>query len=105
MDVGSIQQAIRDNNGDGWLFFDIHRRDTIAYQLLGLDREKFTTRRWYYFIPREGTPTKLVHRVEQGQLDRLPGETVIYVGWRELHEKLRRPVGRPAGGCSCSTRR
>jgi Xaa-Pro aminopeptidase len=90
MDVNSIQQAIRDNNGDGWLFFDIHRRDTIAYQLLGLDREKFTTRRWYYFIPREGTPTKLVHRVEQGQLAKLPGETVIYVGWKELHEKLRR---------------
>jgi Xaa-Pro dipeptidase len=88
IDINRVQQAIRDNQGDGWLFFDIHRRDTIAYQMLGLDMEKFTTRRWYYFIPREGTPTKLVHRVEQGQLSRLPGDTVMYVGWKELHEKL-----------------
>ena len=89
MNVSDIQRAIRENNGDGWLFFDIHHRDTIAYRILGLDPEKFTTRRWYYFIPKEGTPTKLVHRVEQGQLDPLPGNTVVYIGWKELHEKLK----------------
>ena len=90
MNIDAIQQAIRDNNGDGWLFFDIHHRDTIGYQILGLDLNGFTTRRWYYFIPREGTPTKLVHRVEQGRLATLPGNTVVYLGWRELHDKLRR---------------
>ena len=89
MNVNDIQRAIQDNEGDGWLFCDIHHRDTIAYRILGLDLERFTTRRWYYFIPKTGMPTKLVHRVEQGRLDILPGSTVMYVGWRELHEKLR----------------
>lgn len=89
MNVNDIQRAIRDNNGDGWLFFDIHHRDILAYRILGLDLERMTTRRWYYFIPRDGTPTKLVHRVEQGRIGTLPGNTVMYIGWRELHEKLR----------------
>jgi Xaa-Pro dipeptidase len=89
MNIADIQQAIRDNHGDGWLFFDIHHRDTIAYQILGLDLEKLTSRRWYYFIPSEGTPTKLVHRVEQGKLSTLPGNTISYVAWKELHEKLK----------------
>jgi Xaa-Pro aminopeptidase len=93
MNLRDIQQAIRDNNGDGWLFFDIHHRDTLAYRILGLDLERMTTRRWYYFIPKEGMPTKLVHRVEQGRLGALPGNTVLYVGWRELHEKLRGLLG------------
>ncbi|MCE5266761.1 MAG: M24 family metallopeptidase [Planctomycetaceae bacterium] len=90
MNIRDIQQAIRDNDGDGWLFFDIHQRDPIAYQILGLDIAKFTTRRWYYFVPREGTPTKLIHRVELGRIASLPGNTVVYVGWKELHEKLKR---------------
>jgi Xaa-Pro aminopeptidase len=89
MNLNDIQRAIHDNNGDGWLFFDIHHRDHLAYRILGLDPEGMTTRRWYYFIPREGTPTKLVHRVEQGRISTLPGDTVVYVGWRDLHEKLR----------------
>jgi len=89
MNVNDIQRAIQDNEGDGWLFFDIHHRDTIAYQILGLDLERFTTRRWYYFIPKKGMPMKLVHRVEQGRLDTLPGNTVVYVGWKELHEQLK----------------
>ncbi len=89
MNIADIQQAIRDNGGDGWLFFDIHHRDTIAYRILDLDSKAFTTRRWYYFIPAEGTPTKLVHRVEGGRLSALPGNTVVYVGWRDLHEKLK----------------
>ena len=89
MNVADVQQAIRENDGDGWLFFDIHHRDTIAYRILDLDIKAFTTRRWYYFIPAEGTPTKLVHRVEGGRLSTLPGNTVVYVGWRELHEKLK----------------
>ena len=31
------------------------------------------TRRWYYLIPAQGEPTKLVHKIESGHLDTLPG--------------------------------
>ena len=49
MNLSDIQRAIQDNGGDGWLFFDIHQRDHLAYRILGLDLERMTTRRWYYY--------------------------------------------------------
>jgi hypothetical protein len=47
-----------------------------------------TTRRWYYFVPAQGTPKKLLHRVERNRLDGLPGEAQLYVGWKELRDRL-----------------
>ena len=46
------------------------------------------TRRWFYIIPREGEPTKLVHRIEAGRLDSLPGAKREYSSWRELWDNL-----------------
>jgi Xaa-Pro dipeptidase len=42
------------------------------------------TRRWLYLIPAEGQPRKLVHRIEAGVLDHLPGEKQVYLRWQEL---------------------
>lgn len=83
MDVTSIQQAIRDEGLDGWLFFDHHRRDPLAYSVLGLEIHGIVSRRWYYFIPTEGEPRKLVHRIESRHLDSLPGDKVAYSSWDE----------------------
>ena len=47
------------------------------------------TRRWYYLIPAEGEPAKLVHRVEKGSLAGLPGTEHAYSSWREQRESLR----------------
>jgi Xaa-Pro aminopeptidase len=84
MDLDAIQSALRDAGHDGWLFYDHHHRDPIAERILGLDAKAHITRRWYYFIPAEGEPRKLVHRVEQGRLDRLPGSKGMYSSWLEL---------------------
>jgi len=51
------------------------------------------SRRWFYFIPAEGEPGKLVHRIESGSLDGLPGEKLIYVGWSDMEKKLAELVG------------
>ena len=87
-DLAQVQGAIRQHGGDGWLFCDIARRDGIAYRVLGLDMSRMTTRRWYYFVPAQGAPKKLVHGIERNRLDGLPGEATLYVGWKELHERL-----------------
>jgi len=42
------------------------------------------TRRWYYVIPAKGDPAKLVHKIEAGHLDSLPGAKQQYSGWQEL---------------------
>ena len=88
MNLDQIQAALRDASLDGWLFYDHHHRDPIAARILGLDPQAPVTRRWYYFIPATGEPRKLVHRIEQGRLDALPGSKAQYSSWQELHAGL-----------------
>ncbi len=85
MNLDQIQSALRDAALDGWLFYDHHHRDPIAASILGLDPKAHISRRWYYFIPATGEPRKLVHRIEQGRLDCLPGAKTQYSSWQELH--------------------
>ncbi len=87
MDLSAIQQALRDQGFDAWLFYDHHHRDEIAYSILGLPA-LHVTRRWFYLIPATGEPIKLNHRVEPRHLTSLPGQQQHYGAWRELHEKL-----------------
>jgi Xaa-Pro aminopeptidase len=84
MELEAIQAALREAGHDGWLFYDHHHRDPIAEHILGLDEKAHITRRWYYFVPVDGEPRKLVHRVEQGRLDSLPGSKGLYSSWLEL---------------------
>lgn len=88
MNLDAIQAALRDAEIDGWLFYDHHHRDPLAAHILGLDPKAHITRRWYYFIPAQGEPRKLVHRIEQSRLDVLPGSKALYSSWKELAERL-----------------
>jgi Xaa-Pro aminopeptidase len=87
MNLAEIQSALAEAKLDGWLFYDHHRRDPIAYRVLGIEPQK-CSRRWYYLIPSAGEPRKLVHRIEKSALDGLPGEAQEYSSWREQHEAL-----------------
>jgi len=87
-DIKAIQSELRASKIDGWLFFDHHHRDPIAAGVLGLNSNGLVSRRWFYFIPAKGEPRKLVHRIEQGVLDRLAGKKYVYSGWEELHKTL-----------------
>ena len=51
MNLEQIQKALRDQQVDGWLFYDHHHRDPIAYRILGLSESSHISRRWYYLIP------------------------------------------------------
>lgn len=86
MDLTAIQSALRERNIDAWLFYDHHHRDPIAYRVLGLPANSMVTRRWFYLIPAEGEPRKLVHKIEAGHLDSLPGSKTLYSGWQELFD-------------------
>jgi Xaa-Pro aminopeptidase len=88
MDLKAIQSALHERNIDAWLFYDHHHRDPIAYKVLGLPEGTMVTRRWFYIIPREGEPMKLVHRIEAGHLDSVPGSKREYSSWRELWDNL-----------------
>ena len=87
--IARIQAELAKAGIDGWLFFDFHNRDPISYRILGLEFGKFTSRRWFYLVPKSGQPVKLVSAVEAGKLDALPGEKRVYRSWRELLDHLR----------------
>ena len=87
MNLEQIQHGLREKGIDAWLFYDYRRRDPIAYRVLGFRPHGMATRRWYYLVPAEGVPLKLVHRIESFQLDSLPGEKRTYASWQE-HSKL-----------------
>ena len=93
MNLSAIQSALREQKIDAWMFYDHHHRDPIAYRVLGLPEHQMVTRRWYYVVPAEGEPRKLVHRIEAGHLDSLPGTKREYSGWQELFENLRSMLG------------
>ena len=88
MITDQIQEALREIRLDGWLFFDHHRRDPLAYQILGIPDEVSASRRWYYFVPAQGESRKLVHRIESGALDDLPGQKECYSRWTDQRTKL-----------------
>ncbi len=88
MNLEAIQSALQEARIDGWLFYDHHHRDPLAYRILGLSDSLHISRRWFYLIPARGEPKKLVHRIEQGRLDSLPGTKAAYSTWQELEAQL-----------------
>jgi Xaa-Pro dipeptidase len=93
MDITAIQAALKKAGIDGWLLYDFRNRDYLAYRVLGLNFEKMSSRRWYYFIPAKGEPKKLVSAVERARLDSLPGKQMVYLSWAELHSSLKKMLG------------
>jgi Xaa-Pro aminopeptidase len=88
MRMQEIQEALRAEGLDGWLFFDHHRRDPLAYRVLQFDPGPVVSRRWYYLVPAHGEPRGLVHKIESRVLDPLPGVKTPYAGWQQQSEAL-----------------
>jgi len=94
--VAEIQTALQAAHLDGWLFYDFRGSDLLAPRILMLGDKASGTRRWFYYIPATGEPTKIVHSIERFKLDALPGKRVIYRGWEELHAHLAGALHGPA---------
>jgi Xaa-Pro aminopeptidase len=86
--IDSIQEALVAAGLDGWLFFDHHKRDPLAYRILDIPLDVSATRRWYYFIPAHGEPKRLVHQIESGTLDSVPGSKAVYSSWEDQQQRL-----------------
>jgi Xaa-Pro aminopeptidase len=89
MNVQEIQEALRRSGLDGWLFFDHHQRDPLAYRVLAFQPPRLPTRRWYYLVPASGEPLGLAHRIEADMLGALPGKKLFYASWQEQRDGLR----------------
>jgi len=94
LSIAAVQSALKEEGLDGWLLYDFHGSNPIARRLTGLDNGgKMTTRRWYYVIPAQGEPRKLVHAIEPFNLDHLPGSKTIYSQRQSLASGLQQVLG------------
>jgi len=93
VEIAEMQKDLRAAKLDGWLFYDFRGRDPIALRILGLP-PGMRTRRWFYFVPAKGTPKKLVHKIEAGALQSVPGDTLFYASQKELRDNLKKSLGR-----------
>lgn len=97
--ISEIQKALAEQGFDGWLFYDFRGSDILAPRILKTERLS-GSRRWFYFVPRQGEPVKVVHAIEPGQLDSLPGKKLIYREWQLLRDQVAKAIfdkGRPRG--------
>ena len=89
LDLQEVQAQLKAMKLDGWLLYDFQGLNPIARKLLGL-QEALLTRRWFCWIPSQGSMTLLCHRIERQGFDRLPASTVLFSSWEEMQAGLER---------------
>lgn len=94
--ISEIQAALQKANLDGWLFYDFRGSDILVPRILNTGRLG-GSRRWFYFVPAKGEPVKVVHAIEPGQLDSLPGEKLVYREWQLLKSQVQKAIGPKKG--------
>src|SRR4051794_27435989 len=83
-----LQSALDGEGLDGWLLYDFHGLNPVARGMLEL--RGMTTRRFFVYIPRLGSPIALTHAIEQGPWNDWPAQwpKETYSSWRSLEELL-----------------
>jgi hypothetical protein len=76
--VAEIQKALQAAKLDGWFFYDFRGSCPLALRILKLDDHAVGTRRWFYYVSASGESIKIVHRIEAGKLESLPGKRLEY---------------------------
>src|SRR5881409_1301349 len=90
-DFGALRELLGSLPADAWLLYDFRGVNPVATRVLGI--HGMGTRRFFVFLPRQGQPVALAHRIELAAFDGFPGEVRPYAAWTELHEQLRALVG------------
>ncbi len=83
-----VQQKLTELNWDGWLLYNYRRSNDLACDFLEISPEALITRRFLYWIPQKGKPIKIVHAIEEGVLNHLPGEKITFQTWKEWEERI-----------------
>ncbi|HVS61443.1 MAG TPA: Xaa-Pro peptidase family protein [Gemmatimonadaceae bacterium] len=84
----AIQSALERAGLDGWLLYDFHGLNPVAVGMLELPG--MTTRRFFVYIPRTGSPVAITHAIEQGPWTGWPSKWTKekYSSWRVLESLL-----------------
>jgi Xaa-Pro dipeptidase len=84
----ALQSALHEAGLDGWLLYDFHGLNPVAVGMLQLSG--MTTRRFFVYIPRSGSPVAITHAIEQGPWLGWPTKwrKEKYSSWRTLESLL-----------------
>ena len=87
--IEEIQSQLKLHDIEGWLLYDFHGVNSLALDVLKIPEGMLMTRRCFYWIPQEGEPLAIVHKIETHNLDHLPGRKMLYSTWKEMHLHLK----------------
>ena len=92
--IRKAQEFLKEMGADGWMLYDFHKSNYLAHLFLEIPEKAMVTRRFFYWIPKEGEPVKIVHAIEPHILDSWPGKKRMYLSW----QSLRKEVGNAVSG-------
>jgi Xaa-Pro aminopeptidase len=90
LDRDALRAGLDAAGADGWLLFEFKGMNPISLRMLELRSPG--TRRLFVYLPREGEPVAVGHKIELQALEGFPGTVLPYSRWQELHAALRRVV-------------
>jgi Xaa-Pro dipeptidase len=88
--LSDIQRELQAEKLDGWLLYDFRARNSVAGKLTGLGN---LTRRYFVFVPAQGEPKAISHKIEAGPWAEWSHPRDEYSSWRELDTVLRKALG------------
>lgn len=83
--IDKIQSYMTENDIDSWLISDFRGSNPAMREIIG---KKFTTRRAYFYVPKNGKAVVVYHIIDRNAYENLPCERIMYVTWQELFESL-----------------
>lgn len=103
----AVRKELKARNLDGWLLFDRGGENRVLQELLPLEgdsqkapgRKSAFSHAWAIFLPRQGMPGKIVHPMDAGLTDGIPGKECLYLDrqdWNTCLEGLLRSAARIA---------
>jgi Xaa-Pro dipeptidase len=89
----ALQSALAKADVDGWLIYDFHGLNPVAVGILELSG--MSTRRFFVYVPRSGSPVAITHAIEQGPWLSWPPnwKKEVYSSWRALESLVAEHVG------------
>lgn len=88
--IQQIQKYLAEHKElDGWLIYDFHAHNLLGLELLGISSDQLLTRRFFYWIPKKGSPLKIVNQIEAHVVKHLPGDQIAYESWQSLEMTLK----------------
>jgi Xaa-Pro aminopeptidase len=87
MDLPSLQSALRALNLAGWLIYDFRGSNPILALLI--PGKRFSTRRVYLWLPRDGQPELLVHTIDLVAYRDVTVPIAEYRSWQQMQQMLR----------------